>query len=84
MRSARALSGLDKLTEALDALERLKLLEEEMGEAEKDVGKKCRDELEKKFEKKERREAEKSEKERRKKEGDRAVKEALLVSCDGP
>lgn len=80
LRSARALSGLEKLPEALDALSRLQLLETQLGEEEKDAGKKWRDEVEAKVVKKQRREAEKKEKERRKNESDRAIREALTVS----
>ncbi|GAA5840273.1 hypothetical protein JCM9279_002332 [Rhodotorula babjevae] len=77
LRSARALSALDKLAEALDALSRLALLEKELGEEVKDVGKKWRDEVEKKVEVRRRREAEKAEKERRKMLGDAALVLAL-------
>ncbi|TNY17387.1 hypothetical protein DMC30DRAFT_419840 [Rhodotorula diobovata] len=77
LRSARALSALDKLPEALDALARLRLLEKDMGEEGNDVGKKWRDEVDKKVEGKKRREAEKAEKERRKLQGDAALILAL-------
>ncbi|GJN90663.1 hypothetical protein Rhopal_003675-T1 [Rhodotorula paludigena] len=77
LRSARALSALDKLPEALDALRRLAMLEEELGEKDKDSGKKWRDEVERKVRDKERKEAEKAERERRKREGDAALVLAL-------
>ncbi|BGP40290.1 HSP70/90 co-chaperone [Rhodotorula kratochvilovae] len=77
LRSARALSALEKLPEALDALSRLALLEKELGEEEKDVGKKWREEVERKMAARERKEAEKAEKERRKREGDAALVLAL-------
>lgn len=79
-RSARALSALEKLPEALDALQRLRTLEEELGEAEKDFGRAVREELERKVAARERKAAEKAERERRKREGDAAVVLALLVS----
>ncbi|GAA5960779.1 hypothetical protein JCM21900_006870 [Sporobolomyces salmonicolor] len=79
LRSARALSGLEKLPEALDALHRLKVLEEEIGEKEADVGKRWRDEVEKKMEVKTRKEKEKNEKERRAKEGEKAIMDALRL-----
>lgn len=84
LRSARALSALDKLPEALDALARLRLLEKDMGEEGNDVGKKWRDEVDKKVEGKKRREAEKAEKERRKLQGDAALILALTVRALRP
>lgn len=66
----------------MDALERLQLLETEMGESEKDVGKAVREQVEKKMEVKKRKEAEKAEKERRKKEGDKAIRDALAVRSE--
>lgn len=83
LRSARALSALDKLPEALDALRRLAMLEEELGEKDKDSGKKWRDEVERKVRDKERKEAEKAERERRKREGDAALVLALAVRARG-
>ena len=80
MRASRALIALDKLPEAQDTLQRLRLLEVEMGEEDKDVGKRWREEVEDKIRKRERREAEKAEKDRRKREGDRAIQMALMVS----
>ncbi|GAA5856823.1 hypothetical protein JCM8547_008860 [Rhodosporidiobolus lusitaniae] len=79
LRSARALSALEKLPEALDALGRLKQLEGELGYAEQDSGKKWREEVEKKVEVRERKVAEKKERERRKREGDAAVVLALTA-----
>ena len=66
----------------MDALERLQLLETEMGEPEKDAGKVVREQVQKKMDAKARKEAEKTEKERRKKEGDKAIREALTVSLE--
>ncbi|BGP16328.1 hypothetical protein JCM10213_009169 [Rhodosporidiobolus nylandii] len=77
LRSARALSSLDKLPEALDALTRLKAMEEELGLAEQDSGKRYREEVERKVEAKERREKEKTERERRKREEEEALVMAL-------
>ncbi|KAM0791510.1 hypothetical protein ACM66B_005962 [Microbotryomycetes sp. NB124-2] len=77
LRAARALSALDKLPEALDALQRLQLLEQSIGEQDKDVGKKWRDEVQAKIEVRTRREAEKSERERRRKELERTIAAAL-------
>ncbi|GAA5826678.1 hypothetical protein JCM3770_003230 [Rhodotorula araucariae] len=77
LRSARALSALEKLPEALDALSRLALLEKELGEEDKDVGKKWRDEVERKTAARAQRAAEKAEKDRRKREGDAALVLAL-------
>ena len=79
LRSARALSGLEKLPEALDALLRLRTLEVEMDQGEKDVGKKVRLEVEANIAKQEKREGETKEKARRVKEGEKRIKEALLV-----
>ncbi|GAA5820199.1 hypothetical protein JCM11251_005522 [Rhodosporidiobolus azoricus] len=80
LRSARALSALEKLPEALDALTRLRAMEEELGLGEgQDAGKKWREEVERKVEVKERREREKRERERRKREGDAAVVLALTA-----
>ncbi|KAL8278920.1 hypothetical protein RQP46_008589 [Phenoliferia psychrophenolica] len=79
LRSARALSGLEKLPEALDALKRLRILEVDMGEGDKDVGKVLLKEVEGKIEKKERKLAETKEKARRVVESDRAMREALAL-----
>lgn len=80
LRAARALIALDKLAEAMDALQRLQLAEQEAGEADKDVGKRFRDDVQSKLALRARREAEKTERERRKKETDRALVEAMAVS----
>ncbi|KAK4046540.1 HSP70/90 co-chaperone [Microbotryomycetes sp. JL201] len=77
LRAARALCALDKLPEALDALQRLQLLEQSIGEQDKDVGKKWRDEVQAKIDIKTRRDAEKNERERRRKEMDRTMTAAL-------
>ncbi|GAA5983474.1 hypothetical protein JCM10908_000300 [Rhodotorula pacifica] len=78
-RSARALSALGKLPEALDALKRLRTLEQELGEAgEKDAGKGVREEVERKMAEREKKEKEKQERERRKREGDAALALALI------
>ncbi|KAK4701986.1 hypothetical protein P7C70_g4239, partial [Phenoliferia sp. Uapishka_3] len=76
LRSARALSGLEKLEEAMDSLSRLKLLESDL-EGGGDSGEKIRAVVEGKLEKKRVKEAEKSEKERRVREGEARMREAL-------
>ncbi|GAA6034111.1 hypothetical protein JCM8097_000701 [Rhodosporidiobolus ruineniae] len=81
LRSARALSALEKLPEAQDAFGRLRRMEEALGMAELDSGKRWREETERKVEVKERKEKEKEERERRKREGDAAV--ALALSARG-
>lgn len=78
LRSARALSALDKLPEAMDAFGRLRMLEKEVGEG--DSGAKWREETERKVERKERREREERERERRKMEERAAMVLALTVS----
>ncbi|KAK4049475.1 HSP70/90 co-chaperone [Microbotryomycetes sp. JL221] len=77
LRAARALLALDKLPEAMDALQRLRLLEQEIGEEDRDVGKQWRDEAQRKLEARKKREDEKSERERRRKEMDSAMASAL-------
>lgn len=79
LRSARALIALNRLSEALDALERLRTLEREMGDDALDVGKKFRVEVETKIATKERKEKEAAEKARRAKELEKRVGEALVV-----
>lgn len=79
LRSARALSALEKLPEALDALERLQLVEVEISEQDKDVGGKMRVEVTQKINKKEKKEAETKERARRKVEGEKRMREALKV-----
>lgn len=79
LRSARALSGLEKLPEALDALSRLQILEKELDQEKDDVGRKVREEVEAKVNKKERRAAELEEKNRRIKESEKAMRVALSV-----
>lgn len=79
-RSARALLALGKLPEALDALDRLRTLEGELGEADKDAGKGVRDQVERKMAEKVKRDAERAERDRRKREGDAAIALALSVS----
>ncbi|GAA5916552.1 HSP70/90 family co-chaperone CNS1 [Sporobolomyces salmoneus] len=75
LRSARALLGLEKLPEALDALERLKSLE---GEGE-DVGKQYRETVQEKMRVKRGKELEKVEKERRLREGNESMVQALKL-----
>lgn len=79
LRSARALSALDKLAEAMDAFERLRMLEREVGEEEADVGRRWRDETVKKVERRQRREREDRERERRRMEERAAMVIALTV-----
>jgi hypothetical protein len=79
LRSARALIALTKLPEALDALQRLKLLETSMGNEAEDVGMKFRVEVESKIEQKEIREKESAERARRMKELEKRTGEALVV-----
>ncbi|GAA5877178.1 hypothetical protein JCM3774_003323 [Rhodotorula dairenensis] len=81
-RSARALLALGKLPEALDALDRLRTLERELGgEADTDAGKGVRDQVERKMAEELKRDAERAERDRRKREGDAAV--ALALSQRG-
>ncbi|GAA5975895.1 hypothetical protein JCM11641_002831 [Rhodosporidiobolus odoratus] len=77
LRSARALSSLEKLDEALDALTRLKALEEHLGMEEQDSGKRWREEVQKKQAAKQRKEQEKTERERRKREEEESLMVAL-------
>ncbi|KAM0750439.1 hypothetical protein T439DRAFT_326403 [Meredithblackwellia eburnea MCA 4105] len=79
LRSARALSALEKLPEALDAVKRLRMLEVEMGDGEKDVGKAVREEVEAKVAKADRKAAEAKEKTRRIVAGEAAMREALKL-----
>ncbi|GAA6061365.1 hypothetical protein JCM10212_005819 [Sporobolomyces blumeae] len=83
LRSARALSGLDKLDEALDALDRLRTLEREAGPpgqgAVEDSGKRWREDVERKVALKKRKALERTEKERRTREGEVAIMQALKL-----
>lgn len=90
LRSARALLGLEKLPEALDALERVRKLELELNETEaresntkvvqdQDVGKKYRELVQEKLRIKKSKELEKLEKERRLKQGNESLLEAFKL-----
>jgi len=80
LRSARALIGLDKLPEALDALERLRIAE---GGGE-DSGNKWREEVEGKMRRKKEKELERVEKLRRTNETNEALQQALKVRLSFP
>ncbi|GAA5940812.1 uncharacterized protein JCM15063_000887 [Sporobolomyces koalae] len=80
LRSARALIGLDKLPEALDALERLQTLEREISDnPDEDVGQKYRHLVQEKLEVRRRKQLETVEKERRLREGNEALLQALKL-----
>lgn len=81
LRSARALVALGKLPEALDALDRLRLLESELGDEATlaNVGKSVRVEVEGKLRAKEMKRLESLERTRRAKELEKRVGEALVV-----
>ncbi|SCZ88584.1 BZ3500_MvSof-1268-A1-R1_Chr2-1g04506 [Microbotryum saponariae] len=79
LRSARALLGLDRLDEAFDALLRLQVLEERLGEAQLDSGKKWREQVQTKIQQRERLELGKKEKERRRKEEEQALVLAMTL-----
>jgi hypothetical protein len=81
LRSARALLGLEKLPEALDALERLRTLELDLNgsDSQEDVGKKWRETVQDKIRVKKGKELEKVEKERRTREGNESMIQALKV-----
>lgn len=84
LRSARALSALEKLPEAIDALDRLRLLEKELEQESVDVGATVRAEVERKMRVKNRKRIEAEEKTKRTKELAKRIGEALVVRLFAP